>query len=90
MSQTPSGVRLSEIVLRLGCEVVSEFSTSPCKAEVETAVPSRDRSAQAISASSRALTEPDAKWKISFARNGGLTEVTVDNQSGAVIPPKSP
>jgi uncharacterized iron-regulated membrane protein len=35
-------------------------------------------------------TAPDAKWKLSFARTGGPAEVTVDDGTGAVTPPKAP
>jgi len=32
----------------------------------------------------------EAKWKVSFDRPGGAAEVTVDDRSGKVIPPKPP
>jgi uncharacterized iron-regulated membrane protein len=35
-------------------------------------------------------TEPDAKWKVSLAGEEGLQDVSVDDRSGTVAPPKTP
>jgi len=35
-------------------------------------------------------TEPDAKWKVSLAGAAGVQDVSIDDRSGAVTPPKPP
>jgi len=85
LSGDPAGPSPAERMRRMGAQPLAETRLTPDQAVV-----------LASSAASGPLTlvswptKPDAKWKASFRRSGGTAEVTVDDRSGKVTPPRPP